>query len=700
MKTIQKQVKFSKGEVNEKLLERTDIDTLNASAAYIKNMVSTPYGSLRTRGGTKKIAKLSVTEARLEGFVFNLDQKYVLVLEEEKILVYQNDALLSFVNQLEGNRQSYAPASGLYTDYFPNLKVTQAEDTMIFTHPNMVTKQLKRVLRSGTISSIGAAGTNVTLTISDYSIVRVGSPVYIETSAGAEYATVTEWVAFDHIKVDKLTLTHTTSNTRITATEPDWVFESFPWEYVPYDLFGYTTVTYPAYTLTPSAVEGSVKLTASGGTVFSASSVGQLIDGGGGRVRITKYESATVVWGYTIIPFYSTAAIASETWQYITGYEQVWSATKGYPSTCLFYEQNLCFGGSKYKPNTFWKSRVGQVTSFENVANYANDAISATIASEQIDEIVNMYANRGIQIFTSGAEWNIEDGTLTPDDIQVKKNTSNGSLGTVRPVDIAGTTMFIERNGKSLLSYVYNNVQDALTTSSLSLLTDMIDAPVAMAVDYNSSKDVGNFLYIVNGDGTMPTACILLDQQINSFVRFETDGEIKSVVSAGDTYILVERDTGLFLEKLDEYQSDCTIETTTSSTTVSGLSDLEGQDVYAYSDTELYGTFTVSSGAITLPSIPTGTVYVGLPFTYQIISNKVAINGQTNNIEKRISKATVVTKDTPKLTFCGQTKEQDDDEYDYYGCTSWARDCRFTITGSWDEAEVLSILLNINYGVK
>jgi hypothetical protein len=83
-----------------------------------------------------------------------------------------------------------------------------------------------------------------------------------------------------------------------------------------------------------------------------------------------------------------------------------------------------------------------------------------------------------------------------------------------------------------------------------------------------------------------------------------------------------------------------------------------------------------------------------------LISTKIAINGQTENIEKRISKATVTTKDTPALTFCGQRIENTDDVYDFYGVTSPSRDCRFTITGTFDVVEVLSILLNINYGDK
>ena len=54
-KTKQKRIKFSKGEVNPLLSERTDIDILDNSASYIKNYTSTIFGGIKTRLGTKYI---------------------------------------------------------------------------------------------------------------------------------------------------------------------------------------------------------------------------------------------------------------------------------------------------------------------------------------------------------------------------------------------------------------------------------------------------------------------------------------------------------------------------------------------------------------------------------------------------------------------------------------------------------------------
>jgi len=680
----------------------TVLDTLsvkNSPKSFI-TLVGDSYRYLKLEyaGGTDSTLKLlflraysgTITdiETKLAKFVFNNDQKYLLVLRNEQIKIYENDVLVDTVT-----------ATGLLASYFDMLKMTQAEDTMVFTHIDMRTKQLQRTFRSQAYTNDPASGSNITLNVASTTGFAAGNVVRVSSSAGQELATITDVVPNTSITVDALALNHTTVSPLITSTSTIvWVFSDYPWTKIPYVLFGSEVTTSPAQSLTPSAAEGSVKLTA-GGSVFTADSVGQIIDGGGGRVRITEYESATVVWGYTIIPFYSTAAIASTTWKYITGYEVAWSATRGYPATCLFYQQRLWFLGSKSKPNSFWASRVGQYASFENIANYDNDSIAATISSDQVDQIFNAYANRGIQLFTAGAEWVIPEGSTTPDSISTTKNTSNGSLASVLPVDISGTTLFIEKNGKSLLSFVYTDAQAAYSTESLSLLTDLINNPVGLAVDYNSSQDVGNFLYMVMADGTMAVWCIMLSQEIVSPVRFITDGEIKDVVNVGgDTYLLVSRDYSVFLEKIADVKTDNTIIDVTRSATISGLGDYI--TVRAYTENKDYGVFTVVDGEITLPETPIEDVYVGLDFDYELISNKIAINGQTENIEKRISRATVATKDTDSLTFCGQTLVRTNDVYDFYGVTGFGKDCRFTVTGTFDYVEILSILLNINYGAK
>ena len=57
-KTIQKKIKFSKGQITPRLVERTDLAILDSSCAYAKNVIPTLYGGIKSRYGTKLIDEM------------------------------------------------------------------------------------------------------------------------------------------------------------------------------------------------------------------------------------------------------------------------------------------------------------------------------------------------------------------------------------------------------------------------------------------------------------------------------------------------------------------------------------------------------------------------------------------------------------------------------------------------------------------
>jgi hypothetical protein len=454
--------------------------------------------------------------------------------------------------------------------------------------------------------------------------------------------------------------------------------------------------------------------------------VGQIIDTGtvgGGRAKIVSYIDAQNVKASTIIPFYTTAAIASGSWDYIGGYEDSWSITRGYPSTCLFFQQRLWLGGSRERPITIFGSRVDDYYNFLNIGNYPNDAIEITIASEQTKEIYALYANRGIQVFTSGDEWIIPEESLTPDTIRVLKTTSNGSIKGVYPKDVSGVTLFCEKNGKNILSFVYQDGQNSYITSQLSLLNSLIDNPIDLAIDYNSQKNDSNYVYIVNRNGKMVVACVLLDQKINSFVGFTLaktlnnvgvgemeDAKVVSVSVIGSkVYVLVNRQREssdvyyTTLEVFDDVKVDCARLVDGGSATITGWNIHAGQTVVVYDSLtgDYIGEYEANNVAeVTLDEEPEYSVYIGLPFDYDITSNKLAINGQTGSVRSRISEAIIETNNTTKMKFCGVESTSEDDRFFFNQCTEPSRDTRFSITGSFDFVEILSILMRVNYGTR
>lgn len=549
---------------------------------------------------------------KLVPFVYNINQKNMIVLSEKKILIFKDDTLEKTINI----------TSGLEFKNIRAVKYAQNEDVIVFTEEGVAPRELRR-------------------------------------------------------------------------TTNDWTFQTFPLKNIPFHNFSGETETAKTVGITPSELQGALTIEADS-SVFDANSVGQEIDGNGGRFKITEYVSGTKVLGYTIIPFLNTDKITS--WTYITGWERCWSSIRGWPISCLFYQQRLWFGGSAQRPSTIWASRTGIYNDFNNAGNYDNDSINQDLNTE--NQIVNLLSNRGLQIFTSGDEWTAAEGSLTPNDFTVVKNTSNGSDIGLTPKNLGGVTLFIEKNGKSLLSYVYDYNQAAYKTSNIGILSALINEPVDMEIDDNSSLDEGDYLYVVMKDGRMLVTSINFEQEINATSIFDMVGDIQSVSNLiNETYIIVTINDKTYLEVIDDdTNTDLTIEKYVSQT-ITGLSDYEGEYVHVYAGDDDYGKYLVEDGTVTLRNEVNAVCKIGFAFSSRLESNDVAINGRSTSTHKRISKAVVTTNNTTKISLNGIEKTSDNDIFDFFAVSSYGKRVRFVIESEFNKIEVLSVLLQINYGV-
>ena len=503
---------------------------------------------------------------------------------------------------------------------------------------------------------------------------------------------------------NKLILTHTKLfPLEITLKDNVWSINKINLINIPYHNFNYEKETVISnVSLTPSAEEGSIRIT-SNSSFFTEQSVGQIIDGNGGRLKITKYVSNNEIFGYTIIPFYTKEAFTN--FKYIDGFEKVWSEERGFPNACLYYQQRLWFGGSRSRPLGLWASRVGQYNDFNNIGNYDNDGINVELSSKDNGDIINLYGNRGLQIFTETGEFVANEGSLTPNSIFITQTSSVGSDIKMNVFDLAGTTIFIDKKGLNLNTFIYNDTVASYNSQAITLLNNTIlKQPKGLAVDYNSSFEDGNYIYIVNSDGTMAVGNILLEQSINAFIRFETkDGEIKSVIDLdNDIYILTLRNNYLFIEKIGDYKTDFTQETNIINGVVNNLSNYK--NVRIYNDNKDYGSFEVVDGAVDLQDATINDkVNIGVDIECELISNDIAINNQTTNIKTRLTKATITAdKETKELTFNNKKYKSkivyDDAIFNMYSVSNYELKNRFSIKSIFNKINIKSIVLDVNYG--
>jgi hypothetical protein len=328
--------------------------------------------------------------------------------------------------------------------------------------------------------------------------------------------------------------------------------------------------------------------------------------------------------------------------------EDVWSATRGYPNSICFYEGRLVLGGTESKPQSIFMSKTGSFFDFDIDDGDDDEAIFATISSRKLNDIVDVYPGRNLQIFTSGAEFAVTSKPVTPSSITIAPQTAHGA-NKVEVQDVDGSTLFVDRHGKSILSFLYSFNEDAYTTDDRSVLAShLINQPVDMALLAGTASDDANWLFIVNSDGSATILNTLRSQDINGYTRWNTDGDIKSVCVVDDElYISVERTinlvTRLFVERWDfDYMLDCSTKKARTGSNITGLSHLEAEEVQVLVETENYvlDPRSVSSGQITLAANEeySGDYEVGLLFVPTIKPMPLNTNIGSGQNQMRLKK--------------------------------------------------------------
>lgn len=299
-------------------------------------------------------------------------------------------------------------------------------------------------------------------------------------------------------------------------------------------------------------------------------------------------------------------------------FDALWSATRGYPSCGTFYQGRHWMGGFKARPDVLVGSRAGALFDFKEDADPV--AASPIVVAPNIDDqvtIQNIYPGRHLQIFTSSAELYVPEEPITIDNIALKVTSRHGSSPEVKPVDVQGGTMFVDRNGRALREYLFTDTEQSYSAEPVSLLAGhLMSSPRSLVLRRARDVDEPTLLLAANtgadrnGD-EVPAAMIVIDraQQVTGFLRVKTQGKPLefATTQGGQAFAVVQRDLAgakwHFLEQFDDaFMSDCSVSISGSGSTidVSAYPWLEGQEVEVHGDGLPLGAFTVASGVIDL----------------------------------------------------------------------------------------------------
>jgi hypothetical protein len=508
------------------------------------------------------------------------------------------------------------------------------------------------------------------------------------------------------------------------GTDATWTASAITFDSIPKYAFT-LSVSNPAGTLTPSAVSGKITLTASS-SVFTSGAVGQYINAiPQGRAKIVKFNSGTSVDAITEFPFFNTSAIANGSWEYESGYEAVWSSTRGWPRTVTFHQGRLYFGGSKTRPSTVWGSKVGIFFDFEGTEGLDDDSVEATLDTNTFNAITDIISGRDLMIFTTGGEFYVPQNGLepiTPTSFFVSTTNRNGSKPGIRVQQLESGVLFIQRQGKILSEIAYSDTQLTYLTSKISLLSGhLLKNPTRMALRRAVDTDENDLLLITNGtDGTIAAYSLMRSQNVIAPSEFVTaGGEFIDVgVDLTIIYTVVKRTISgtaqYYVERFDStLLTDSAVTGGVAST--ASMSHIVGKEVNVLLDGIVQANQTVpGGGTVTFPRASASYYEVGLPIAVQATTMPIDLKIQSGTrlgFKKRIVEVNALVYETQNMVINNievpfrsfdTPSTLDADVPDYtgtkvlHGILGYSNEAKITITQS---APLKFTLLGLEYKV-
>ncbi len=363
--------------------------------------------------------------------------------------------------------------------------------------------------------------------------------------------------------------------------------------------------------ISPSGTSGTITIS-SPSEIFTAASVGSLINVRSGQVTISEYVSPTEVKATVNCKLASTGS--TNDWE-----ESAFSLLRGWPNSITFHQNRLVFGGSKSLPNRLWFSKSGDLFCFDIGTGLDDEAIEFGILSDQVNTIKALVSARHLLVFTTGAEWMVSGNPLTPTSIQLSRQTSTGSYDKccLYPQQIDGATVFVSQSGHQLREFLYTDTEQAYQSKDLTLMSGEI---ISSPVDNDFSRDEC-VLYIVLADGSVSCLTSYRTEEVTAWSKLRTNGKFLSVAVIGnEIYFCTLRKNGYFIEKIsDEFYADCAVKlhSETPKKLWSGLEHLEGCEISVLADDFSVGKYKVENGCIDLLEEASDLV-VGLPYEHII----------------------------------------------------------------------------------
>lgn len=323
--------------------------------------------------------------------------------------------------------------------------------------------------------------------------------------------------------------------------------------------------------------------------------------------------------------------------------------TGDYPSAVCYFEQRRCFAGSPTRPQTVWMTRTNTESDMSyTLPSQDDNRLRFAIAAQEASRIRHLLPLLQILALTDTTEYRIHSGGSAPLSPTALKSEVQAQIGAsnVMPLVVNSTIVYAASRGGHLREMGYNWQASGFTTGDLSVRAAHFFEN-NRAVDMTLVKSPYPIIWAAMSNGSLLGFTYMPEQGIGGWHMHTTvNGAVESVTSVpegdedilylvvrrtinGQTVRYVERMKEFFFTKLDDaWHVDCGGEYRGSATTtVSGLTWLEGETVSILADGCSLPKQKVTGGKVTLPHAA-AHVIVGLPITGELETLPVAVQMQ------------------------------------------------------------------------
>lgn len=545
-RSLKSLVAFNAGEMTPTMGARSDTEKYQNGCRTLRNMLPMIQGGAMRRRGFEYIAtaksNLEADKARMLRFQFSHQDTYTIEAGNLYFRFYRRG-----VQIISGT--PYEVVTPYTAAECFELQFCQIEDVMIFTHPNHPPYKLIRLADDNWTMAVAILDlppfldentTAVTLTPSAVT----GSGITVTASATTFLAGhVGSYWRVRHLRVgtyQEVTLAATATSAAIEVNGA-WTLNS----YKTATTFGGTVelqtspdnstwTTIRSYHSNADAIfaddgdtDGETLFMRLKATVVTGDAAARFMlrvpdQVLGGLVKITGFTSTTVVTADVIHRLNNTTATTR--WA-----EGAFSAVRGYPTGCCFFQQRLWFAGTAYEPQKMWGSKIAGYFDF-TLGTDDDDGIAFTLADVERNQILCMLGQKKLVIPTSGgvtAAYGDElEAAITATKPPLVLKQNNIAAAYLRAVLVNGAIIFVQQNLRKVREMVFDGSQGVFTAEDLTALASHITAGGIITPCYQGDRD--SIYWACTGLGRLIGMTYEKSQNVIAWHRHDTAGIFES----------------------------------------------------------------------------------------------------------------------------------------------------------------------------